>query len=92
MVYDLKLQQDGLVHPASLDNTYIGPNGASLLQEETTIPNDLVLLHEHGDHYSLQSVKPISIKGLQDLINAFIHNLPFHSKEEYFIKYPIPSY
>lgn len=28
--YDIKIHEDGLVHPAPLDNILIGPNGASL--------------------------------------------------------------
>jgi hypothetical protein len=110
--YDLRLK-DGLVHPAPLDDIFIGPNGATLrpaginmwdilssrkgvtnileIPAGTPIPKDLVLLHEHGDHYSLQCVKPIRLKHLEDLMNGYFYDLPILSKKEFFVKYPLPS-
>lgn len=109
--YDLTLAEDGLVHPAPLDDVFIGPNGASLrpaginmwdivssrrgitnvleIPDGVMIPEGLVLLHEHGDHYSLQCTKPIKRKALEGLMNQFIADFPFYSKEEYFSKYPL---
>ena len=87
--YDLTLAEDGLVHPAPLDDVFIGPNGASLrpaginmwdivssragitnvleIPEGVKIPEGLVLLHEHGDHYSLQCTKPMKRKALEGM-------------------------
>eukprot|EP01039_Chlorochromonas_danica_P005313 gene5315-5848_t len=109
--YDLTLGEDGLVHPAPLDDVFIGPNGASLrpaginmwdivssrrgitnvleIPAGVKIPEGLVLLHEHGDHYSLQGTKPMKRKALEGIMNQFIADFPFYSKEEYFQKYPL---
>lgn len=109
--YDLTLGEDGLVHPAPLDNVFIGPNGASLrpaginlwdivssrrgitnileIPAGVKIPEGLVLLHEHGDHYSLQGTQPMKRKALEALMNKFVADFPFYTKEEYFQKYPL---
>jgi hypothetical protein len=55
----------------------------------TKIPAGLVLLHEHGDHYSLQCTEPMKRKALEAMMNEFLKDMPFYSKEEYFKKYPI---
>ncbi len=111
--YDLTLAEDGLVHPAPLDDVFIGPNGASLrpaginmwdivssragitnvleIPEGVKIPEGLVLLHEHVDHYSLQCTKPMKRKALEGFMNQFIADFPFYSRDEYFEKYPLPQ-
>ena len=33
------------------------------LSPETQLPNDLVLVHEHSDHYSLQAAEEMSLQG-----------------------------
>jgi hypothetical protein len=110
-LFDVTLAEDGLIHPAPLDDVFIGPNGASLrpaginlwdivsgrrgivnmleIPCGTKLPKGLVLLHEHGDHYSLQCTDPIKRKALEALMNEFVKDFPFYSKEEYFSKYPL---
>ncbi len=111
--YDLVLGADGLVHPAPLDDVFIGPNGASLrprgtnmwdlliqrrgatnvmeIPEGTKLPQGLVLLHEHGDHYSLQCTTAMTRKALEKLMNQFFvsHGFTTYSKEEFFNKFPL---
>jgi hypothetical protein len=55
----------------------------------TKIPEGLVLLHEHGDHYSLQCTAPMKRKALETLMNSFVKELPFYPKNDYFDKYPL---
>lgn len=42
-----------------------------LIPQGTKIPHDLILLHEHSDHYSLQTTVPISLKQFNARLNAF---------------------
>lgn len=59
------------------------------IPEGVKIPEELVLLHEHGDHYSLQCTKPMKRNALEGIMNEFIADFPFYSSEEYFNKYPL---
>jgi len=91
--YDLKIKEDGLVHPEPSEN-FEGPNGASLrpnspfmqeiirgfkgkgvtiylLKEGTPLPPELVLLHEHSDHHSLQCTSPMKLDELNKLLTKF---------------------
>lgn len=109
--FDVTLADDGLIHPAPLDNVFIGPNGASLrpaginmwdilsmrsgptnileVPAGLKLPKELVLLHEHGDHYSLQCTSPMKRKEVEAIMNQFIKDFPFYPKIEYFKKYPL---
>lgn len=55
----------------------------------TPIPDHLVLLHEHGDHYSLQTAVPLTPKKMNDALNKFLAAFEIMSKEEYFDRNPI---
>lgn len=110
-VFDVTLAEDNLIHPAPLDDIFIGPNGASLrpaginlwdiisgkqgtvnlleIPAGSKLPDGLVLLHEHGDHYSLQCTRSMTRKALEALMNEFLKDFPFYSKDEYFNKYPL---
>ena len=60
------------------------------IPKDTVLPEGLVLLHEHGDHYSLQCSKPMKLKELHSLMNNFLKDFPFYGKAEYFAKHPYP--
>lgn len=55
------------------------------------IPKQLVLLHEIGDHYSLQCAEPMKRRELEKLIDQFFRDFPFYSSEEFFEKYPLDT-
>ena len=42
-----------------------------MLKEGTKLPEDLVLLHEHSDHYSLQCTKPMKLSDLNKKLTQF---------------------
>lgn len=112
--YDLKVHEDGLVHPAASEN-FEGPNGASLrpnspflqevirgfkgkgvsiyrLKEGTPLPEDLVLLHEHTDHHSLQCKRPMKLEELNKIITDFCQQKGEKmTKKEFVERYPFDS-
>ncbi len=55
----------------------------------TPIPSELVLCHEHGDHYSLQTSEPVTPKVLNERLTAFLASMERISKEEYFKRYSV---
>lgn len=54
-----------------------------VLKEGILIPNNLVLVQEYKDHYSLQTSEPCSISDLNDRLNEFIKAQPALSSEEF---------
>eukprot|EP01031_Cornospumella_fuschlensis_P039542 gene39542-48140_t len=113
MSYDIKIHEDNLVHPAPLDNTFIGPNGASLrpagvnmcdlitergpkslileLKKGLVIPKGLVLLHEFGDHFSLQCAVPMPFDELEERMNIFAKSCDLLTAQEYELKNPVEN-
>ena len=53
------------------------------------MPSGLILLHEHSDHYSLQTIEPISLNALNTLLTKFLSIFPVITKQQYFEKYPM---
>lgn len=109
--YDYTGRPDGLIHPAPLDGTFIGPNGASFrpatinmwdvlsqrkganvieIPENSQLPEDLVMLHERDDHYSLQGTRPMKPSELTKKMNAWIEKFEMYPKDTYFERYPLP--
>lgn len=104
--FDLKLHEDGLVHPV-LGDSFTGPNGMSLrpdcskfrcllssfrgpfkvytLQSGLQIPEDLLLIHEHTDHYSLQVKKSMSLDHFNSLLTDFFCTLPVQNGSDFLI-------
>ena len=54
-----------------------------VLKEGISIPNNLVLVHEYNDHYSLQTTEPCSITDFNDRLNEFIKDQPALSSDEF---------
>ncbi|XP_004343292.1 hypothetical protein CAOG_07433 [Capsaspora owczarzaki ATCC 30864] len=52
----------------------------------TPLPAGLTLLHEHSDHYSLQTTKPISLPDLQKAMTAFIAPFKLQQTREEFLE------
>lgn len=78
LVYILPAGGSARVHlsPAEPDNQ--GPIGVEL-------PDDLVFLHEHSDHFSLQPAKPMALSELNSKITQFLKQ---HAKAEFEDKFP----
>jgi hypothetical protein len=60
-----------------------------LVPEGTQLPSNLVLLHEHTDHYSIQTTEPVELEVLNDRITAFLQeNGTKMTRPEFCDKYP----
>ncbi|GAA6036946.1 hypothetical protein JCM8097_005472 [Rhodosporidiobolus ruineniae] len=72
--YDLHLGEDGLVHPLEDPKVF----------SSLPLPKNLVMYHEHSDHYSLQTREPIPLDELNDQITRWLdENCPRYSQEEW---------
>ncbi|KAF9889436.1 hypothetical protein FE257_007338 [Aspergillus nanangensis] len=69
------------VFPPFIDQRYICTG--------TVLPDDLILVHEFGDHYSLQAREEMTVEELDAKINAFlITKGQRFSKDEWLQQYP----
>lgn len=50
--------------------------GLILIPKDTVVPDGLVLIHEHTDHYSLQTTNVCTEDELNAKLNAFFENTP----------------
>ncbi|KAF4511175.1 hypothetical protein G6O67_002995 [Ophiocordyceps sinensis] len=58
----------------------------------TPLPEDLVLVHERSDHYSLQPSKVMTLQGLDSAITNFLwHKATMYTREQWIDKYPAPT-
>ena len=57
------------------------------LQEYMELPKGLVILHEHTDHYSLQTSEPIPLADLNKKLTDFLGSLPSQTKQEWIEQY-----
>lgn len=53
------------------------------------IPAGLVLVHEHSDHYSMQTDIPCTAKELNKKLTEFLSKYERYSREEWFVRFPI---
>lgn len=85
--YDLHLGNDGLVHPIAGDLfecAFSSPRSSL----RTGVPQ-LVLYHEHSDHYSLQCAIPMTLNDLNKNLTKFFNtNGEVMTKEEWCERYP----
>lgn len=54
----------------------------------TSLPKTLVLLHEHSDHYSLQTTEVVTETELNKRLSEFLRGMPMLTKKEYLTQYP----
>jgi hypothetical protein len=54
-----------------------------MLHEGLTLPKGLVVLHEHTDHYSLQTALPIPLDEFNGKLTEFLKGLSSVSKEQF---------
>lgn len=65
-------------------NVYIMPAGLKL-------PEDLVVLHEYREHFSLQSRVPLTPEALEVRLTKFLKTLQVMTTEDFIQKFPSPS-
>jgi hypothetical protein len=49
----------------------------------TTLPDGLVVIHEHSDRYSMQTTVPIALAELEDKMTALLAECPSSTKEQF---------
>jgi hypothetical protein len=47
------------------------------------LPSGLCVYHEHSDHYSLQTTKPIPLNDFNQILTDFLSTLPVQSKQQF---------
>lgn len=62
---------------------YKGKPSIYRLQEGLVLPESLVLFHEHSDHYSLQTAKPVPHDELNATLTEFLKTLPMSSFDDF---------
>lgn len=54
------------------------------MHEGLTLPDPLVVFHEHTDHYSLQTSQALSLDEFHSVLTKFLESLPSTTKEQFF--------
>ncbi|KAL2404403.1 hypothetical protein ABEF93_004288 [Exophiala dermatitidis] len=55
----------------------------------TTLPEDLILIHERGEHYSLQASREMTLDELNAEVTSFLNNEAIRmTKKEWHAKFP----
>ena len=71
-------------------SSYAAPNiYVFVVPQGVHIPHDLILLHERGDHFSLQTSIPCSPQNLNSRLSDFMSDKIVLTKEEFFSRYPL---
>ncbi len=58
-----------------------------VLPKDTELPSQFTLLHEHTDHYSLQTTQPVSLKEFNQRLTAFLNSFEMIDKATYMVRY-----
>ena len=53
------------------------------MQENSPVPDDMVLILEHSDHYSLQTSKEVSLNDFNSKLTEYLQSLPSLTKEQF---------
>eukprot|EP00474_Spongospora_subterranea_P010321 CRZ10779.1 hypothetical protein [Spongospora subterranea] len=73
----------------------VGPNMISILenfkgeprvyrlQQNTKLPEELCVFHEHSDHYSIQAAEEMPLSRLNAILTTYLESLPSNSKQEF---------
>mmetsp|Transcript_18707 Transcript_18707/g.26193 ORF Transcript_18707/g.26193 Transcript_18707/m.26193 type:complete len:169 (+) Transcript_18707:18-524(+) len=59
------------------------------IPKDIKLPKEFILLHEHSDHYSLQTTVPITLSELNSRMTKFLAPFKVITKDEYFKKHPM---
>jgi len=82
---ELSLQPALRIKNKYYDN-YRGDVRVYTMMGGTQLPDGLVLIHEHSDHYSLQTTTPIPLAELNNKLTQLLESLPSATRED-FIKW-----
>mmetsp|Transcript_7041 Transcript_7041/g.10461 ORF Transcript_7041/g.10461 Transcript_7041/m.10461 type:complete len:149 (-) Transcript_7041:98-544(-) len=66
---------------------YKGEAKVFRLHEGVLLPPNLVVLHEHTDHYSLQTTEPIELPKFNQLLSEYLLTFPSSTKEQFLEEY-----
>lgn len=72
-------------------STWSGKTNVLVIPKDTVVPDDLVLIHEHGDHYSLQTSISRTPRDLNASLTKFMDKFELMSKNDYFDRYPLTN-
>ena len=72
---------------ASILREFRGDPTVYRIQEGTTMPSGLVLIHEHTDHYSLQVSEQMLLTEFNAKLTAFLQTLPHATKDAWLAAY-----
>ena len=92
---DFFIGPNGLsLRPAEVNNwdiisSYKGKFKIVCLPKGLKLPTELILLHERGDHYSLQTAISCPIEDLNKRMTELLKPLERMTKEDYFKRYPL---
>ncbi|KAJ3288515.1 hypothetical protein HDU79_004789 [Rhizoclosmatium sp. JEL0117] len=53
------------------------------MQENLKVPEGMVLIHEHSDHYSMQVAEPMSLEAFNGKLTRFLETLPKQTKQQF---------
>jgi hypothetical protein len=71
-------------------SSYNSPRSkVTIVPEGAVLPDNLVLLHEHGDHYSLQTTEVCTLDQLNSRITKFLKPFEEIDRETYFTRFPL---
>jgi hypothetical protein len=63
---------------------FVGEPIVFAMLEGSPVPSGLVLLHEHSDHYSLQTSEPITLDALNTKMTEFLMTIPRQTRDQFF--------
>eukprot|EP00160_Parvularia_atlantis_P019740 Unigene7874_Nuclearia_a/m.24187 Unigene7874_Nuclearia_a/g.24187 ORF Unigene7874_Nuclearia_a/g.24187 Unigene7874_Nuclearia_a/m.24187 type:complete len:155 (-) Unigene7874_Nuclearia_a:57-521(-) len=61
------------------------------IPKDTPVPTDLVLLHEHTDHYSLQCDRPMPLSELNARLTRFLADCRSQTLDEFLKEHPVTT-
>ena len=67
--------------------THFKGNYIYIIPKDTPLPDELILILEHTDHYSIQTTTDCTEKELNERLNKFLEKMELISKEEFNKKY-----
>lgn len=72
---------------ASILRGFRGDPKVYRMQAGTTLPEGLVVLHEHSDHYSLQAAREMPLAELNASLTAYLQTLPSVTRDAWLAAY-----
>ncbi|KAL7574991.1 hypothetical protein ACA910_010809 [Epithemia clementina (nom. ined.)] len=66
---------------------WVGEPTIFRLNEGMRLPDDLVVIHERDDHYSMQTTIPVELDELNDKITKIMEEAPQQTREQFLEQY-----